>query len=157
MDQELTTPQRRRRLRLRAGSILLAVSLVACAPATPVDTTLASSALEAAIRGDLLENFGTPGDASWYPSIKTVTIEGPTLVMGTDLAPGSSMASDICSAVSNYVFANTADPSLTAVEVRGAGGQILVRRTSVGDACPSYPTLPPPRGSVARAAHDDPL
>jgi hypothetical protein len=112
----------------------VAICLAGCSPAAPVDTA-DSSALEAEIRRNLAENFGSPGDASWYESIQTVIVQGSTLVIVTDLTTRSTDASGVCAGASNYVFANSADPRLRALEVRGPGGQVLIRRESVSDPC----------------------
>ena len=77
-----------------------------------------------------------PGyETSWYPRIRSVTVEDSTLVIGTDLTSRNDAASEVCGGGSNYVFANDADPSLTSLEVRGPGGQVLIHRRAVSDSC----------------------
>jgi hypothetical protein len=58
------------------------------------------------------------------------------LIIDTDVqAAQHSIATEICSGASNYVFSNAADPSLGAVEVRSAAGENIVLRESVEDQC----------------------
>lgn len=55
--------------------------------------------------------------------------------LSTDVESVHSIATEICSAASNYVFSNVADSSLRALEVRSGSGMVLVRRDSVDDRC----------------------
>jgi hypothetical protein len=114
-------------------SFIVALTLAACSP-SPAPT--ANQALADEIQRNLAENFGAPGYAtSWYPHIRSVTVQGDTLVVDTDLAARGSDASGVCSGASNYVFSNVADPSLKALEVRGSDGAVLIRRQQVSDSC----------------------
>jgi CBS domain-containing protein len=77
----------------------------------------------AEIQRSLAENFGVPGyETSWHPNIRSVTVQGDTLTVRTDLDARGSEASGICSGASNYVISNDADPSLRVLEVRAADG-----------------------------------
>jgi hypothetical protein len=120
---------------MRIAAVLLGIALVlsGCSPAP--SSTAAASALASDIQRKLAENFGGPGDASWYADIKGVSVEGSTLVVLTDLTSRSDAAAGVCRGASNYVFANDADPSLKALEVRGPEGLVLIRRAAVGDHC----------------------
>lgn len=120
-------------MRRTISVLILAIVVSACSSSQgPAE----ASALATAIQQHLAENFGMPGyQTSWYPHIRSVTVEGSTLVIGTDLASRNDVASGICSGGSNYVFANDADPSLTSLEVRGPGGQVLIHRRAVSDSC----------------------
>ena len=121
-------------MRMTAAVLGIAFLLSACSP-SPTRDPAQASALAAEIQRQLVEDFGVPGDASWYPHITSVAVEGSTLVIGTDLTSRSEAASGVCSGGSNYVFANDADASLALLEVRGPSGQVLIRRGAVSDPC----------------------
>ena len=85
-----------RLMRMTAAVLGIAFILSACSPSPSRDPAEAS-ALAAEIQRNLVENFGAPGDASWYPHITSVTVEDSTLVVGTDLTSRSEAASGVCS------------------------------------------------------------
>ena len=114
-----------------ALSLALVAIFAGCSSAAPT----ARPDLAGQITQQLNDDFGSSGDTSWYAHIRNVGVVGDTLVIDTDVESLHSIATEICSGASNYVFSNVADPSLRALEVRSATGTLLVRRDSVEDRC----------------------
>ncbi|MEA2675105.1 MAG: hypothetical protein QOI92_2297, partial [Chloroflexota bacterium] len=111
-----------------AISTAVITAVAGCLSAPPT----ARPDVAATIAQHLQDDFGQPGDTTWYSHIRNVGVVGDMLVMDTDVqAAMHSIATEICSGASTYVFSNVADPSLRAVEVRSATGEILVLRDSV--------------------------
>ena len=88
---------------------------------------------EAELRKHLKENFGMPGyETIWYKVIKSVKIEGATVVAQIDRPTASA---GVCSGISGYVFDRTAKHGLTGLTIIDATGKTLVARKSVADRC----------------------
>ena len=86
------------------------------------------------------DGFGMPGfQADWYGIVDGLEISGKTLVVRTRLyedAEGRRFAKPICSAASNYAFANDAtEYRLNSVRVTGKSGQSLAYRGSLSQSC----------------------
>ena len=98
---------------------------------------VAQSDVVKAIEKYLSENFGVPGyETSWYYNIKGVKIQGSTVIGETDLSPFGMKASNICSAVSGFVFSReNRELSLQNVEVRDSEGRVLIKRRGLGGRC----------------------
>ena len=84
-----------------------------------------------------LTDFGMPGtETSWYKNITGVSVRGNTVHVRTNLFSSSRKVSDICAAVSGYVFSNhNRSDGLDNVQVLGQNGQVLVNRRGVGGRC----------------------
>ena len=90
-----------------------------------------------ALRHYLKTNFGVPGyETSWYDNILKVRVVGDTAEIVTNLLRGNTKVSDICSAVSGYVYSNpNRTLGLTQVRLVDQEGRVLIHRRSVGDSC----------------------
>jgi hypothetical protein len=118
------------------GAIALSTAVIAAVAGCSSAPPTARPDLAAKIAQQLKDDFGQPGDTTWYSHIRNVGVVGDMLVIDTDVpAALHSIATEICSGASNYVFSNVADPSLGAVEVRSTAGEILVLRDSVEAQC----------------------
>ena len=60
---------------------------------------------------------------------------GDLVVVSTDLLGRVEAATGICGGVSSYLFANDADPTVSALEVRASDGSVLIRRDDMSDPC----------------------
>ena len=82
------------------------------------------------------ENFGTPGfETSWFPFIRSVHVEGTTLVVRAKTPDDRPVGAALCRAASGYVYGpGNAHRGLDAVKVNGPYGT-LVHRRSLGERC----------------------
>jgi len=91
----------------------------------------------AALGTFLKENFGSAGyETPWWKHVKGWKVDGDTAVITTDLTKHNESAKSICSAASNFAFA---EPSwglrLGAVELLTRSGSVLWKRSAVADPC----------------------
>lgn len=89
----------------------------------------------------LASNFGIRGyETSWYYNIIGVSVRGNTVSVKTNLASDESKASNICGAVSGFVFSNeNRYLGLTNVQIYGKDGQVLINRRGLGERCAVAP------------------
>jgi len=91
----------------------------------------------------LANNFGMRGyETSWYYNIIGVSVRGNTVSVKTNLASDESKASNICGAVSGFVFSNeNRYLGLTNVQIYGKDGQVLINRRGLGERCAAAPAV----------------
>lgn len=83
----------------------------------------------------LERNFAVPGFvASWYPNILSVKVIGMVAVIETDLTRGNNKISDICGAVSWFIYSND-KYDISQVKVVSPYGATLLHRASVFEKC----------------------
>jgi hypothetical protein len=118
--------------------LLVLFSLLACerSRVPPVsdhkEDPIAAQAIE-----DYLQDFGVPGtETSWYQNIRSISVRGDTVYVKTDLSSPDRKSSDICAAVSAFVFSKQSNSyQLTNVQVHDGSGIILIHHRGIGGKC----------------------
>lgn len=121
---------------LVSASVSIPLSAATATVPTPSD----SSNRAQVVTDYLKTNFGMPGyETSWFKLMREVQTQGDTVTVSTDIFPdaeGKQFASGICSAVSGLIYAKGNEHlGLSQIVVRAKDGQVLIRRTGMGDRC----------------------
>jgi hypothetical protein len=87
----------------------------------------------------LADHYGQPGnEAPWFLSVTSVEISGPSLIVHTELRDQQTdraLATQICNAVSGYVFSANNHVGVSSLFVKGVGDFLLEIKQSADERC----------------------
>lgn len=91
----------------------------------------------------MVVNFGYQ-KIPWYEAIRSLSIQGDTVIVTTDLEEGEPLVQSVCGRISMYVYApENPFPEVVKVKIFGRDSKVLVYRQKLFDDCAPPPVKPP--------------
>lgn len=141
LDHDIGSPRPRRWLLVLLAALIV-VWVVVTKPFAPtilkppVEISV-NYTLSLTLQKYLKRNFAVSGFVtSWYQNILFVKVIGNTVVVETDLTRGNSKLTDICGALSGFIYANDKRSfNISKIRVVSTYGATLLRRESRSGRC----------------------
>jgi hypothetical protein len=99
----------------------------------------------------MVVNFGYQKIA-WYDAIRSLSIQGDTVIVTTDLEEGQPLVQSVCGRISMYVYApENPFPEVAKIKIFGRDNKVLIYRQKLYDDC-----APPPVNRARIYAAENP-